>query len=95
VSLLTELKRRNVFRVAGAYLALGWVVVQVTETLAPALSLPEAVLPIVTWVGVIGFPFALIFSWAYELTPEGLKREREVDRSQSITHVTCCWRWRC
>ncbi len=88
MSLLTELNRRNVFRVAGAYLALGWVVVQVTETLAPALNLPESVLPLVTWIGVIGFPFALVFSWAYELTPEGLKRESEVDRSQSITDVT-------
>jgi len=88
MSFLTELNRRNVIRVAGAYLALGWVVVQVTETLAPALGLPESVLPLVTWIGVIGFPFALVFSWAYELTPDGLKRESEVDRSQSITHVT-------
>ena len=88
MSFLTELNRRNVIRVAGAYLALGWVVVQVTETLAPALGLPESVLPLVTWIGVIGFPFALVFSWAYELTPDGLKRESEVDRNQSITHVT-------
>ncbi len=88
MSFITELKRRNVFKVAGAYLALGWVVVQVTETVAPALNLPDSVLPLVTWIGVIGFPFALVFSWAYELTPEGLKRESEVDRSQSITHVT-------
>ena len=88
MSFIKELKRRNVFKVAGAYLALGWVVVQVTETVAPALNLPDSVLPLVTWIGVIGFPFALVFSWAYELTPEGLKRESEVDRSQSITHVT-------
>jgi TolB-like protein/lipoprotein NlpI len=88
MSFFTELKRRNVFKVAGAHLALGWVVVQATETLAPALNLPESVLPLVTWIGVVGFPFALAFSWAYELTPDGLKRESEVDRSQSITHVT-------
>jgi TolB-like protein len=85
---LAELKRRNVVKVAGAYLALGWVVVQATATLAPALNLPESVLPLVTWIGVIGFPFVVLFSWAYELTPEGLKRERDVDRSQSITHLT-------
>jgi TolB-like protein len=85
---LTELKRRNVFKVAGAYLALGWVVVQATATLAPALNLPASVLPLVTWIGVVGFPFAVVFAWAYELTPDGLKRESEVDRSQSITHVT-------
>jgi TolB-like protein/Flp pilus assembly protein TadD len=87
-SLFAELKRRNVFRAGVAYLALGWVVVQVTSTVVPALNLPAAVVPIVTWIGVIGFPFLLVFSWVYELTPEGLKRESEVDRSDSITQVT-------
>jgi TolB-like protein/lipoprotein NlpI len=87
-SLFAELKRRNVFRAAVAYLALGWVVVQVTSTVVPALNLPAAVVPIVTWIGVIGFPFLIVFSWVYELTPEGLKRESAVDRSASITHVT-------
>lgn len=88
MSLLSELKRRNVFRVAVAYLALGWLVIQVTDTLAPAFHFPDFVLPLVTWIGVIGFPFAVVFAWVYELTPEGLKRESEVDRSRSITHVT-------
>jgi TolB-like protein/Tfp pilus assembly protein PilF len=87
-SLFAELRRRNVFKAGAAYLALGWVVVQVTSTVVPALNLPAAVVPIVTWIGVIGFPFLLIFSWVYELTPEGLKRESEVDRSDSITQVT-------
>jgi TolB-like protein/tetratricopeptide (TPR) repeat protein len=87
-SLFAELKRRNVFRAGIAYLALGWVVVQVTSTVVPALNLPPAVVPIVTWIGVVGFPFLIVFSWVYELTPEGLKRESEVDRSDSITHVT-------
>ena len=88
MSFLAELKRRNVFKVAGAYLALGWVVVQATSTLAPALNLPATALPLVTWIGVVGFPFVLVFSWAYELTPDGLKRDSEIDRSQSITHIT-------
>lgn len=88
MSFITELKRRNVFRMAGAYLALGWVVVQATATLTPALNLPASALRLVTWIGVIGFPFVLFFSWAYELTPEGLKRESEIDRSESITHIT-------
>lgn len=88
MSFLAELKRRNVFKVAAAYLALGWVVVQATSTLAPALNLPATALPLVTWIGVVGFPFVLVFSWAYELTPDGLKRDSEIDRSQSITHVT-------
>lgn len=85
---IDELKRRNVFRVGVAYLVLGWVVVQITDTLAPALNLPEWTLSFVTLIGMIGFPFALLFAWAFELTPEGIKRENEVDRSQSITHST-------
>jgi TolB-like protein/Tfp pilus assembly protein PilF len=87
-SLFAELRRRNVFKAGAAYLALGWVVVQVTATVVPALNLPATAVPIVTWIGVIGFPFVILFSWIYELTPEGLKRESEVDRSASITHVT-------
>ncbi|HSC13010.1 MAG TPA: hypothetical protein VLC97_18705 [Rhodanobacteraceae bacterium] len=88
MSLIDELKRRNVFKAGAAYLALGWVVTQVTSTVAPVLHLPEWISPVVIWIGVIGFPFVILFSWVYELTPEGLKREREVDRSASITHVT-------
>jgi TolB-like protein len=88
LSLFAELQRRNVFRVAAAYLALGWVVVQATDILVPALKLPEGLISTVVWIGVVGFPFALLFAWAYELTPEGLKREHEVDRNQSITQAT-------
>ncbi|HET7063542.1 MAG TPA: tetratricopeptide repeat protein [Rudaea sp.] len=88
MSLIEELKRRNVFKAGAAYLALGWVVTQVTSTVAPVLHLPEWISPVVIWIGVIGFPFVILFSWIYELTPEGLKREREVDRSASITHIT-------
>jgi len=81
MGIIAELKRRNVFRVGIAYLILGWVVIQVTDTVGPAIHLPEWTLTIVTWLGVIGFPFALLFAWAFELTPDGLKREHEVDRS--------------
>ncbi len=88
MSLIHELKRRNVFKAGAAYLALGWVVTQVTSTVAPLLHLPEWLGPVIVWIGVIGFPFVIMFSWIYELTPEGLKRESEVDRSASITHVT-------
>lgn len=88
MSLIAELRRRNVFRVAAAYLALGWIVTQVTATVAPMLGLPPWVGPVVLWIGAIGFPFALLFAWIYELTPEGLKRESEIDRSESITHLT-------
>ncbi len=82
MSIIAELKRRNVFRVGIAYAVLGWVVIQVTDTISPVLNLPEWTLGLVTWLGVIGFPFALLLAWAFELTPEGLKREREIDRSQ-------------
>jgi TolB-like protein len=88
MSLFTELRRRNVFRVGTAYLVLAWLVVQVTDTVAPALNLPDWTLGLVVWIGIVGFPFALIFSWAFELTPEGLKREEEVEREVSITQVT-------
>jgi TolB-like protein/tetratricopeptide (TPR) repeat protein len=88
MDLFTELKRRNVFRVGFAYVVLGWVVVQATETVSPALRLPDWTLSFVIWIGVIGFPFALLLAWAFELTPGGLKLERDVDRSESTTHVT-------
>ena len=88
MSLLSELKRRNVFKVGAAYLALVWVVVQITATLTSAFHLPASALPLVTWIGVIGFPFIVLFSWVFELTPEGLRRESGLDRAASITHVT-------
>ena len=88
MSLIDELKRRNVFKAGAAYLALGWVVTQVTSTVAPVLHMPEWIASVVVWIGVIGFPFVIMFSWIYELTPEGLKRENQVDRTTSITHVT-------
>jgi hypothetical protein len=87
-SLFAELKRRNVFKAGIAYLVLGWVVTQVTATVAPALHLPDWILSVVVWIGVIAFPFVIAFSWIYEITPDGLKRESGVDRSASITHVT-------
>lgn len=88
MGLLAELKRRNVFRVGVAYVLLAWVVIQVTDTVGPALNLPEWTLTVVTWFGVIGFPFALFFAWAFELTPSGIKREKDVDRTESVTHST-------
>jgi TolB-like protein len=86
--LITELKRRNVFRVGVAYLALAWVVIQITDMAVPALNLPESLQGIVFYIGMVGFPFALFFAWAFELTPEGLKREHEVDRTVSVTQHT-------
>ena len=87
-SLFNELKRRNVIRVAAAYVVISWIVLQVGETLAPALHLPEWVDSLLAFFLILGFPIALFFAWAFELTPEGLKKENEVDRSASIANVT-------
>ncbi|TDG15387.1 hypothetical protein E2F43_03915 [Seongchinamella unica] len=87
-SLLKELKRRNVFRVAVGYLVLAWVVMQITDLVAPALLLPEWTLSLVTFLGILGFPFALFFAWAFELTPQGLKRSEDVTPEESITGQT-------
>lgn len=81
MSFLAELKRRNVVRVCLAYLALGWVVIEVTTTITPLLSLPGWLPSVVAWIGVIGLPFVAVFSWIYELTPDGLKRESEVNHA--------------
>jgi tetratricopeptide (TPR) repeat protein len=83
-----ELKRRNLFRVAIAYLVVAWLVLQIGDALAPALHLPDWVNSLVAFLLILGFPIAIFFAWAYELTPEGIKREEEVDRSASIMQVT-------
>jgi TolB-like protein/Flp pilus assembly protein TadD len=87
-SLFAELKRRNVIRVAIAYLAVSWLVLQAGALMFQALDLPNSVLRGLLAVLVVGFIPSLVFSWVYELTPEGLKRESEVDRDESITHLT-------
>ncbi len=88
MSFIKELKRRNVIRVAIAYAIVAWVLIEVTSTVFPILSLPDWSVILVTAILLIGFPVALILAWAFELTPEGIKPEKEVDRSESITHVT-------
>jgi len=85
---IEEFKRRNVFRVAMAYLVITWLVLQVADTAAPLLRLPEWVSSFVFFVLALLFIPTLIFAWAFELTPEGLKRQAEVDRDQSITGET-------
>ena len=87
-SFFQELKRRNVVRVALAYLVAAWLAMQVMDVMFPALQVPEWVASAVAILLIIGFPFALIFAWAFEITPEGLKREKDVDRNRSITART-------
>ena len=88
MSLYNELKRRNVFRVAIAYLVGAWLLTEVAGTLFPAFGIPDWGVRFVVIVLALGFVPALIISWAYELTPEGLKREQDVVRDESITHLT-------
>ena len=88
MSFFAELKRRNVFKVAAAYIIVGWLIMQAGDTLAPALHLPEWVNSLLAYFLILGFPLALFFAWAYEMTPDGIKKEKEVDRTQSVTHVT-------
>jgi TolB-like protein len=87
-SFIQELKRRNVFKVAASYLVLAWIVIQFTSEAVPALHLPEWVNSLVFYLGLIAFPFVLFFAWAFEITPEGLKRDHEVTPEESIAHDT-------
>lgn len=85
---LSELKRRNVLRVAAFYAAAGWLLVQIATQVLPIFDVSAWTLRVIVVAILLGFPFALIFAWLYELTPEGLKRENEIDRAQSIARST-------
>jgi len=88
MSLTAELKRRNVFRVGAAYGIVAWLLVEMASVVLPALRLPEWTLTLLVFLVVAGFPLALILAWAFELTPEGIKRETAVDPDQPITRST-------
>jgi hypothetical protein len=88
LSFFAELKRRNVFRVGIAYVVGGWLLLQLTDVLSELLDLPDVVGRVIVLVVAIGLPVTLFFAWAFEMTPEGVKREKDVDRSESITNVT-------
>ncbi|NNF52330.1 MAG: tetratricopeptide repeat protein [Gammaproteobacteria bacterium] len=83
MQLYEELKRRNVFRVAAAYIVSAWLIIQVAETILPLFGLGDAVVRGIVIVLAIGFIPALVLSWAFELTPDGLKRDKDVDTKQS------------
>jgi TolB-like protein len=83
-----ELRRRNVFKVAVAYAIVAWLLIEMTATVFPALKLPEWTVTFVTALILISFPVILIGAWAFEVTPDGLKRTREVPLEHSITHIT-------
>ena len=94
-----ELKRRNVYKVAVAYAVVGWLLVQVATQVFPFFEIPNWAVRLVVLAIVIGFPIALVIAWAFELTPEGLKRTEDVDLAaegtQEISRVDLCrYRWR-
>src|SRR2546426_12020172 len=74
-----ELKRRNVYKVAVAYAVVGWLLIQVTTQVFPIFEIPNWAARLIVLTIIIGFPVALVLAWAFELTPEGLKRTEDVD----------------
>ena len=88
MSFFEELKRRNVVRVGIAYVLLGWALLQGADFTLDLVGAPEWVIRALTVVVAIGLPIALFFAWAFELTPEGIKRESEIDRTQSVAPET-------
>jgi len=83
-----ELKRRNVIRVAIAYGVAAWFVLQLSDVVLENIGAPGWVMQTIMLVLAVGFPLVVIFAWAFEMTPEGIKKEKDVDRSQSITSMT-------
>ena len=88
MSFIGELQRRNVFRVGVAYVVTVWLLLQIADTLMDAVGTPDWVMRALLTLALLGFPPALIFAWAFEITPDGIKREREVQRDNSITQHT-------
>jgi eukaryotic-like serine/threonine-protein kinase len=88
VSIVRELKRRNVFRVTVAYLVAAWVLIEVSSLILEIFDAPNTVRRIIVVLLALGLPFAMFFAWAFEVTPEGIKRQSEADRFPSATQVT-------
>src|SRR5438105_355785 len=83
-----ELKRRNVYKIAVAYAVVSWLLIQAASILFPTFEAPSWVMKVFVAVLILGFPIVLIFSWAFEITPEGIKRESEVEPNKSISRHT-------
>src|ERR1022692_3217026 len=78
-SFFTELKRRNVYKVAVAYAVVGWLIAQIATQIFPFLEIPNWVVRFVIVLIAIGFPIALVIAWAFEATPQGIKRTEVAD----------------
>jgi len=87
-NLFSELQRRNVVKVGGAYLILAWVIAQVSELALDSFEAPNWVMKTLLLLLALGFPLALLFAWAFELTPDGIKRDEDVDRSEPAARPT-------
>src|SRR5437667_4516933 len=85
---VSELRRRNVYKVAVAYAVVSWLLIQIATQVFPFFEIPNWAVRLVVLLLILGFPVALILSWAFEITPEGIKRESEVQADESITHHT-------
>ena len=83
-----ELKRRNVYKVAVAYAVVAWLLIQAASILLPTSEAPSWVMKVLVLMIALGFPAALIFSWAFEITAEGIKLESEVAANESVTRKT-------
>ena len=88
MSFFDELKRRNVFRVGIAYGVASWVLLQIVDLVLDNIEAPGWVMDVFMMVVVLGFVVALVIAWAYELTPEGIKKEADVERDESVTNQT-------
>src|SRR4051812_37040642 len=83
-----ELKRRNVYKTAVTYAVVGWLLIQIATQVFPFFEVPNWAVRLVVLLLLLGFPVALVLAWAFELTPEGIKRADEVEPAQSITRKT-------
>src|ERR1700741_2459231 len=88
MNFFAELKRRNVYKVAVAYAVVAWLLIQAASIFLPAFDAPPGVMKTFIIVIIFGFPVALIFSWAFEITPEGIKLESEIEPNKSIARRT-------
>jgi TolB-like protein/Flp pilus assembly protein TadD len=88
LNFFAELKRRNVYKVAVAYAVIAWLLIQVATQVFPFFEIPNWAVRLVVLLLILGFPVALILSWAFEITPEGIKRESEIAPNESITRHT-------
>src|SRR5476649_3040242 len=83
-----ELKRRNVYKVAVAYAVVSWLLIQIATQVFPFFEIPNWAVRLVVLLLILGFPVALILAWAFELTPEGIKRESDIPPNESVTAHT-------